>query len=87
MGARVHVFGPHTAVFHGPSHLKGCDGVISDLRAGATLVLAALAAEGQSRITGVEHVKRGYEDLCGKLSRVGARIREIEADEAVTAGA
>jgi UDP-N-acetylglucosamine 1-carboxyvinyltransferase len=88
MGARVHVFGPHTAVFHGPSQLKGCDGVISDLRAGATLVLAALAAQGQSHITGVEHVKRGYEDLCGKLSRVGARIREIEADkEALTAGA
>ena len=78
MGARVHVFGPHTAVFHGPSQLKGNEGVISDLRAGATLVLAALAAEGQSRITGVEHVKRGYEDLVGKLSRVGARISEME---------
>jgi UDP-N-acetylglucosamine 1-carboxyvinyltransferase len=87
MGARVHVFGPHTAVFHGPSQLKGSDGVISDLRAGATLVLAALAAEGQSRITGVEHVKRGYEDLCGKLSRVGARIREIDAEEALTPSA
>jgi UDP-N-acetylglucosamine 1-carboxyvinyltransferase len=86
MGARVHVFGPHTAVFHGPSHLRGSQGVISDLRAGATLVLAALAAEGQSRITGVEHVKRGYEDLCGKLSNVGARIREADALEGVTTG-
>ncbi len=44
--------------------------------AGATVVLAALAAEGESRIGGVEHVKRGYEDLLGKLSAVGARARE-----------
>jgi UDP-N-acetylglucosamine 1-carboxyvinyltransferase len=81
MGAQVHVFGPHTAVFHGPSHLSGSDAVITDLRAGATLVLAALAAEGESRVTGVEHVKRGYEDLVGKLSRVGARIREVDGQQ------
>ena len=49
---------------------------IPDLRAGATLVLAALAAEGESRIVGTEHVARGYEDLVGKLGRVGARITE-----------
>ena len=47
---------------------------IPDLRAGATLVLAALAADGDSRITGIEHVARGYEDMVGKLGRVGARI-------------
>src|SRR5919198_4446686 len=63
MGARVHVFTPHTAVFHGPNRLHGIEATIPDLRAGATLILAALAAEGDSRITGVEHVKRGYEDL------------------------
>jgi UDP-N-acetylglucosamine 1-carboxyvinyltransferase len=77
MGARVHVFPPHTAVFHGPSQLRGADAVITDLRAGATLGLAALAAEGASHITGIEHVKRGYENLVGKLSAVGARIREV----------
>jgi UDP-N-acetylglucosamine 1-carboxyvinyltransferase len=49
---------------------------IPDLRAGATLVLAALAAEGQSRISGIEHVARGYENMVGKLERVGARIAE-----------
>jgi UDP-N-acetylglucosamine 1-carboxyvinyltransferase len=49
---------------------------IPDLRAGATLVLAALAADGASRILGTEHVARGYEDMVGKLSRVGARITE-----------
>ena len=78
MGARVHVFPPHTAVFHGPCRLEGVEATIPDLRAGATLVLAALAAEGESWISGVEHVKRGYEDLLGKLGAVGARIREIE---------
>jgi UDP-N-acetylglucosamine 1-carboxyvinyltransferase len=76
MGARIWVSDPHTAVFHGPCQLRGAEAVIPDLRAGATLVLAALAAEGESRITGTDHVKRGYEDLVGKLGAVGARIGE-----------
>jgi UDP-N-acetylglucosamine 1-carboxyvinyltransferase len=76
MGANVHVFDAHTAAIYGPCHLHGSDVEIPDLRAGATLVLAALAAEGTSRITGIEHVARGYEDLVGKLSRAGARITE-----------
>jgi UDP-N-acetylglucosamine 1-carboxyvinyltransferase len=54
--------------------LRGSEVEIADLRAGATLVLAALAAEGESRIIGTEHVARGYEDMVGKLDRVGARI-------------
>ncbi len=76
MGARVWVSDAHTAVFHGPCRLRGAEAVIPDLRAGATMVLAALAAEGESRVTGVEHVKRGYENLVGKLSAVGAQISE-----------
>jgi UDP-N-acetylglucosamine 1-carboxyvinyltransferase len=79
MGANIHVFDAHTAVFYGPSTLRGAHVEIPDLRAGATLVLAALAAEGESRITGIEHVTRGYEDLVGKLARVGARITEVPA--------
>jgi UDP-N-acetylglucosamine 1-carboxyvinyltransferase len=78
MGAKIHVFDANTAVFHGPSRLQGSQVEIPDLRAGATLVLAALAAEGQSRINGIEHVARGYEDMVGKLSAVGARITEIK---------
>jgi len=77
MGAKIHVFDPHTAVFHGPSALQGAEAEIPDLRAGATLVLAALAAEGQSRVLGIEHVARGYENMVGKLSAVGAQITEI----------
>jgi len=60
----------------GPSLLHGSEVGIPDLRAGATLVLAALAATGESRIVGTEHVARGYEDIIGKLGRVGARITE-----------
>jgi UDP-N-acetylglucosamine 1-carboxyvinyltransferase len=76
MGANIHVFDAHTAAIYGPCQLHGSEVEIPDLRAGATLVLAALAADGTSRITGIEHVARGYEDLVGKLSRAGARITE-----------
>jgi UDP-N-acetylglucosamine 1-carboxyvinyltransferase len=76
MGANIHVFDAHTAAIYGPCQLHGSEVEIPDLRAGATLVLAGLAAEGTSRISGTEHVARGYEDLVGKLSRVGARITE-----------
>jgi UDP-N-acetylglucosamine 1-carboxyvinyltransferase len=76
MGANIHVFDSHTAAIYGPCQLHGSEVEIPDLRAGATLVLAALAAEGTSRITGIEHVARGYEDMVGKLGRAGARITE-----------
>jgi UDP-N-acetylglucosamine 1-carboxyvinyltransferase len=79
MGANIHVFDPHTAAIYGPCQLHGSDVEIPDLRAGVTLVLAALAADGTSRISGTEHTARGYEDLVGKLSRVGARITEEHA--------
>jgi UDP-N-acetylglucosamine 1-carboxyvinyltransferase len=80
MGANIHVFDAHTGVFHGPNVLHGTRVEIPDLRAGATLVLAALAADGQSQILGIEHVARGYEDMVGKLSHVGARISEVQVD-------
>jgi UDP-N-acetylglucosamine 1-carboxyvinyltransferase len=83
MGANIHVFDSHTAVFYGPSALKGTSVEISDLRAGATLVLAALAADGESCITGIEHVTRGYEDMVGKLSAVGARISQSQVNDGV----
>jgi len=76
MGANIHVFDAHTAAIYGPCELHGSEVEIPDLRAGATLVLAALAAEGTSRISGIGHVARGYEDMVGKLGRAGARITE-----------
>jgi UDP-N-acetylglucosamine 1-carboxyvinyltransferase len=45
-----------------------------DIRAGAAMVVAGLAAEGETTISGVQHIDRGYDDLVGRLSRVGAAI-------------
>lgn len=62
------------AKIFGPTPLAGCRLQIPDLRAGAALVLAALAAEGRSEIFGVEHLDRGYEKLDEKLRGLGAKI-------------
>ena len=58
----------------GPVSLKGASVQITDLRAGAALVLAALAAQGKSGVSGVEHIERGYENFEQKLRALGARI-------------
>lgn len=69
-----------TAVITGTTRLTGADVEASDLRAGAALVVAALAAEGQTRISHVEHLDRGYEGLTVKLQKIGAQLwREDES--------
>ena len=75
-GANIRVKN-QTATIVGPSILKGCEVVATDLRAGATMVIAALIAEGKTRITNVEHILRGYENIILKLRNVGAKI-ELE---------
>jgi UDP-N-acetylglucosamine 1-carboxyvinyltransferase len=52
-----------------------------DLRAGAALVIAGLAAEGVTEICGVQYIKRGYDDVVGKLRAVGADIKEVTVQE------
>lgn len=74
MGARIEVQG-QTAHIFGPTPLRGGLVRALDLRAGAALVLAALAAEGETTIEDVHHLERGYEDIVGKLTAVGASIR------------
>jgi UDP-N-acetylglucosamine 1-carboxyvinyltransferase len=74
MGADVEVTDPHHATIEGPSRLRCTDLEMGDLRAGASLILGALAAEGRSTIGGVHHVRRGYEDIERKLLDLGARI-------------
>jgi len=74
MGADIELDG-RTAVVKGPVRLQGAEVEASDLRASACLVLAALAAEGLTRVYGLEHLERGYERMAEKLSSVGARIR------------
>jgi UDP-N-acetylglucosamine 1-carboxyvinyltransferase len=79
MGAVIEVEDPHTACIAGPTQLHGREVTIADLRAGATLVLAALAADETSVISGVEHVDRGYEQIEAKLVALGAQIHRIDA--------
>jgi UDP-N-acetylglucosamine 1-carboxyvinyltransferase len=79
MGASVELLDEHRARITGPTPLHGAEVGIADLRAGATLILAALAATGTSVISGIEHVDRGYEQIEAKLVALGARINRIEA--------
>jgi UDP-N-acetylglucosamine 1-carboxyvinyltransferase len=69
---------PHAAKVFGPRLLHGSKLTVSDIRAGATLVFAALMAEGKSEVEGIEHIERGYEDLEGRLEKLGAKIMRIE---------
>ncbi len=64
----------HSAVIAGPSKLHAADLVIPDLRAGFSHLIAAMAAEGTSRVYGVDLIKRGYEDFEAKLAALGARV-------------
>jgi len=74
MGARIKVEG-HTAVVEGGTRLCGAKVRATDLRAGAALVLAALAAEGETEIEEAGHIFRGYENIEEKLKNLGAKIR------------
>ncbi len=78
MGARVDIVDNHHATIHGPTPLRGADVEIGDLRAGASLILAALAADGESTIHGAHHVERGYENIERKFADLGARIARLE---------
>jgi UDP-N-acetylglucosamine 1-carboxyvinyltransferase len=77
MGAQVDLPDAHHAVIQGPAKLVGADVEISDLRAGASLILAALAASGTSTIHGGHHVRRGYENIERKFLDLGARIEHV----------
>ncbi len=78
MGANIVVSDPHRIVIIGPSPLFGKKIYSFDLRAGATLIIAALAARGRSVIDNIYQVDRGYEALDTRLSKIGARIERIK---------
>lgn len=67
-----------TAIILGSTPLKACDVVATDLRAGASLILAALIAEGTTKISEINHILRGYENIVEKLQQVGASISIVE---------
>ena len=73
LGADVRTSGHH-AVVRGVPRLSGAPVKAHDIRAGAAMVVAGLAAEGQTEISGVGHIDRGYDDLVGRLAAVGAAI-------------
>ena len=75
MGAQIVLCDPHRCIVTGPTRLSGEKVESPDIRAGMTLVLAALAANGTSTIRNVGQIDRGYEDVDGKLRSLGARIR------------
>ena len=81
MGAQIHVDG-RTAVVEGVERLTGATVQAFDLRAGAAMVVAALAADGASEILNIQYIERGYEDVVGKLRALGADIESAEYSEA-----
>ena len=79
MGASIAAL-DKVALVHGRTELRGGHVEATDLRAGASLILAALIAEGETVINKVEYVLRGYEDIIEKFQGIGAKIalEEIE---------
>lgn len=81
MGASIEIMDPHRAVIHGKTALKGEHIESFDIRAGATLVIAALLAEGESHITNIDQIDRGYERFEDRLRNIGASIVREETQE------
>ncbi|HQW67685.1 MAG TPA: UDP-N-acetylglucosamine 1-carboxyvinyltransferase [Gemmatimonadales bacterium] len=78
MGARIVLCDPHRAVISGPSPLRGGKVESPDIRAGMAMVLAALAADGESAIHNIGQVERGYENIDKRLIALGADLERVE---------
>ncbi len=77
MGAHVEILNAHQALIIGPTPLRGRLVASNDIRAGAAMVIAGLCAEGQTTITDVRYIERGYDKLDEKLRSVGAKIERV----------
>jgi UDP-N-acetylglucosamine 1-carboxyvinyltransferase len=80
MGAQIILCDPHRATVIGLGKrqaLRGCSMSSPDIRAGIALLIAAMSAEGESHIKGIEQIDRGYQDIDGRLNQLGAHIRRI----------
>ncbi len=82
LGADIRVSGSEARV-HGVAGLRGAQVMATDLRASACLVIAGLAARGETTVNRVYHLDRGFENLEGKLSACGAKIKRIKGDEPI----
>ena len=83
MGADIKVEGGDTAIIDGVSRYTGASITVPDLRGGAALVIAALAAEGFTTVDNIKYVERGYEDFHIKLQGLGAQIELVETDKEI----
>jgi UDP-N-acetylglucosamine 1-carboxyvinyltransferase len=81
MGANITVHHA-SAMVRGVEKLKGAQVMATDLRASVSLVLAGLAAEGETVINRIYHLDRGYQDLVGKLSACGADVSRVASERA-----
>ncbi len=80
LGADIELLdGKSKALVRGVDRLKGAEVVATDLRAAASLLLAALSADGQTSIDRIYHLDRGYDDIAGKLNSIGAKIKRVQA--------
>jgi UDP-N-acetylglucosamine 1-carboxyvinyltransferase len=82
MGARIVLCDPHRAVVTGPADLRGARLESPDIRAGMALLIAALAAEGESNIYNIGQIERGYERIDERLRALGADIERVGTDDA-----
>ncbi len=80
MGAKIVLCDPHRAVVVGPARLRGTTVESPDIRAGMALLIAALAAEGESRIYNIQQIERGYERIDERLRALGAEIERVGDD-------
>jgi UDP-N-acetylglucosamine 1-carboxyvinyltransferase len=81
LGARIVLCDPHRAVIAGPAHLHGAEVRSPDIRAGMAMLLAALAAEGESQIYNISQIDRGYERIDERLQALGAQIERVDPTE------
>lgn len=84
MGASIFIADPHRVIVSGPTKLLADVLYCKDIRAGISIILAALVASGKSTIDNIEMVERGYENLEGRLKALGARIDRVESDDKKT---
>ena len=82
MGADITIE-DHHALVRGVELLQGAPVKATDLRAGAALVLAGIVAEGETRVSHIYHIDRGYEDYVGKLRGLGADVSRLDVDESI----
>ena len=86
LGAEITVDG-NRAIVEGVKELIGAPVRATDLRAGAAMIIAGLVARGETSVEDIRHIERGYEDIVGKLSAVGADIRRVHIQDNVIAKA